>query len=171
MGQDYSYTQHSSAADSLDMTSLLEAEGELYKDEDDSRFLHQLYGDEAEDGRPSTCYCGSDAVVATSYTLKDPGRLYLTCENVNDGDCHIWKWWNVAVTEELRDFQAQLRLVKEQVFECDQKLVKLQKVVCELSKKNAMLRNGFALLVCVMVAALLLVGLAVMFQSGRASKN
>ncbi|XP_048633569.1 uncharacterized protein LOC125608041 isoform X3 [Brassica napus] len=171
MGQDYSYTQPSSSAESLDMTYLLEAECELYKDEDDSRILHQVYGDEADDGMPSTCYCGSDAVVATSYTRKDPGRLYLTCENVNDGDCHIWKWWDVAVTEELRDVQTQLRLVKEQAFECDQKLMKLQKVVCELSKKNAVLRNGFALRVCVMVAALLLVGLAVMFQSGRASKN
>ncbi|KAG5385480.1 hypothetical protein IGI04_036950 [Brassica rapa subsp. trilocularis] len=160
MGQDYSYTQPSSSAESLDMTYLLEAECELYKDEDDSRILHQVYGDEADDGMPSTCYCGSDAVVATSYTRKDPGRLYLTCENVNDGDCHIWKWWDVAVTEELRDVQTQLRLVKEQAFECDQKLMKLQKVVCELSKKNAVLRNGFALRVCVMVAALLLVGLA-----------
>ncbi|KAG2246192.1 hypothetical protein Bca52824_085820 [Brassica carinata] len=145
MGQDYSYTQPSSSAESLDMTSLLEAECELYKDEDDSRILHQVYGDEADDGMPSTCYCGSDAVVATSYTRKDPGRLYLTCENVNDGDCHIWKWWDVAVTEELRDVQTQLRLVKEQAFECDQKLMKLQKVVCELSKKNAVLRNGFML--------------------------
>ena len=40
-------------------------------------------------------------------------------------------------------------------------------MVCELSKKNAVLRNGFTLRVCVMVAALLLVGLAVMFQSGK----
>uniref|UniRef100_A0A0D3DD53 Myb-like domain-containing protein n=1 Tax=Brassica oleracea var. oleracea TaxID=109376 RepID=A0A0D3DD53_BRAOL len=42
MGQDYSYTQPSSSAESLDMTSLLEAECELYKDEDDSRILHQV---------------------------------------------------------------------------------------------------------------------------------
>ncbi|KAG5415951.1 hypothetical protein IGI04_003518, partial [Brassica rapa subsp. trilocularis] len=42
MGQDYSYTQPSSSAESLDMTYLLEAECELYKDEDDSRILHQL---------------------------------------------------------------------------------------------------------------------------------
>ena len=75
MGQDYLYTQPSSSADSLDMTSLLEAEGELYKDEDDSRFLHQVYGDEAEDGMPSTCYCGSDAVFATSYTRKESRAL------------------------------------------------------------------------------------------------
>ncbi|KAG2284388.1 hypothetical protein Bca52824_055608 [Brassica carinata] len=100
MGQDYSYTQPSSSAESLDMTSLLEAECELYKDEDDSRILHQVYGDEADDGMPSTCYCGSDAVVATSYTRKDPS-LYRRRENVNDGDCHIRKWWDVAVTEEL----------------------------------------------------------------------
>uniref|UniRef100_A0A0D3EI32 Uncharacterized protein n=1 Tax=Brassica oleracea var. oleracea TaxID=109376 RepID=A0A0D3EI32_BRAOL len=69
MGQDYSFTQPSSSAESLDMTSLLEAECELYKDEDDSRILHQVYGDEADDGMPLTCYCGSDAVVATSYTV------------------------------------------------------------------------------------------------------
>ncbi|KAL0723719.1 hypothetical protein Bca4012_038318 [Brassica carinata] len=171
MGQDYSYTQLSSSSNSLDMTSLLEAEVELYKDEAMSRYPPQVYAGEADDGMPSTCYCGAKPVVATSYTPKDPGRLYYTCDNVQDGDCHIWKWWDVAVTEELSDFQTQLRLLKEQGFECDQKLVKLQKIVCELSKKNAGVTNGFVKLVCVMVSALLFVGLAVMFQAGRASKN
>ncbi|KAG2333094.1 hypothetical protein Bca52824_004274 [Brassica carinata] len=85
----------------------------------------------------ATCYCCGEPVVATSYTRKDPGRRYFTCDNIDDGDCHIWKWWDVAVTKEMSDIQRQLRQLKDQGFECDQKLVKLQKTAYELSKKKS----------------------------------
>ncbi|KAF2589554.1 hypothetical protein F2Q70_00041586 [Brassica cretica] len=64
---------------------------------------------EADDGIPKTCYCGGQPVVATSYTSKDPGIRYFTCDNADDGDCHVWKWWDVVVMEEMSDFQRQLR--------------------------------------------------------------
>uniref|UniRef100_A0A0D3BWF7 GRF-type domain-containing protein n=1 Tax=Brassica oleracea var. oleracea TaxID=109376 RepID=A0A0D3BWF7_BRAOL len=76
-----------------------------------------------------TCYCGADPVVAASYTSKEPGRRYFTCENADDGDCHIWKWWDVAVMEEMSDFQRQLREVKSQHNESEQKLVKVEATV------------------------------------------
>ncbi|KAF3575554.1 hypothetical protein DY000_02028771 [Brassica cretica] len=47
---------------------------------------------EADEGFPRTCYCCCELIVETSYTPKDPGRRYFTCVNVDDGDCHIWKW-------------------------------------------------------------------------------
>ena len=72
----------------------------------------------------------------------------------------------MAVTEEMCEFQRQLRQLKDQSFECDQKLVKLQKTVCELKKKSAT-TNGFALAVCVMVSALVFIGLADMFLTGK----
>ncbi|XP_048614657.1 uncharacterized protein LOC106371842 [Brassica napus] len=163
MGQDYSYSQPSSSSNSLDMTSLLEAEAQLYTDAEPDQFAPQP---EADDGIPRTCYCGAQPAVGISYTPKDPYRRYFTCDNVDDGDCHIWKWWDVAVTEEMCEFQRQLRQLKDQSFECDQKLVKLQKTVCELKKKSAT-TNGFALAVCVMVSALVFIGLADMFLTGK----
>ncbi|KAF8075486.1 hypothetical protein N665_1090s0002 [Sinapis alba] len=176
MGQDYSYSQPSSS-DDFDITSLLEEEAALYADEADSRnhiadAVHYPTQPEADDGIPTTCYCGGEPVVATSYTRKDPGRRYYTCDNVDDGDCHIWKWWDVAVTEEMSDFQKQLRHLKDQGFECEQKLIKLQKNISLLSMKKPMVTNGLALEVSVLVSVLLvLLGLAVMFMTGRDSKK
>ncbi|WZZ75054.1 hypothetical protein YC2023_086424 [Brassica napus] len=158
MGQDYSYSQPSSS-DEFDMTYLLEAEAALYADEGHSSFS---VGEpvrnppEADDGIPTRCYCSSEAAIATSYTRKNPGRLYYTCENRDDGGCHIWKWWDVAVTEEVFEVQRELRLLKEQGFE---------KTVCEL-KKNKESTNGYALEVCVMVSVLVFLGLALMFVNG-----
>ncbi|KAF3547707.1 hypothetical protein DY000_02003993 [Brassica cretica] len=140
MGQDYSYTQPSSSNE-YDITSLLQAEAELYADGAESSYhiaepVQYPLQPEADDGIPTTCYCGGEPVVATSYTRKDPRRRYFTCDNIDDGDCHIWKWWDVTVTKEMSDIQRQLRQLKDQGFECDQKLVKLQKIVYELSKKK-----------------------------------
>ncbi|KAF3572820.1 hypothetical protein F2Q69_00060828 [Brassica cretica] len=162
MGQDYSYSQPSSS-DEYDITSLLQAEAEMYADEAESIGVpHGVPGDiwvhselkggalktpnissyniaepvqyppqpEADDGIPTTCYCGGEPVVTTSYTPKDPGRRYFTCDNVDDMDCHVRKWWDVAVMEEMSDFQTQLRQLKDQGNESEQKLVKLEKTVC-----------------------------------------
>ena len=46
---------------------------------------------EVEFGFPQTCYCGGEPLLATSYTKNDPGRRYYTCEQVDDGECHVWK--------------------------------------------------------------------------------
>ena len=74
----------------------------------------------------------------------------------------------MAITEEMREFQTQLRQLKDQGFECEQKLVKLQKIVCELSKKKLGLNtNAFAMEVCLVVSAVVFLGLAVMYMSGK----
>ncbi|KAG2272429.1 hypothetical protein Bca52824_066984 [Brassica carinata] len=168
MGKDYSYTQPSSS-DEFDMTSLLEAEAELYKDEVNSTYEAPVYAGEGDAGIPSTCYCGSQPIVATSYTAKDPGRLYYTCENRGDGESHIWKWCDVAVTEEISDHQRQMRLLKDHGFEFGQRLDKLQKLVYELSKKQTRVTNGLALGVCVVVSAFVFIGLAVIYLTGAAA--
>ncbi|KAF3602449.1 hypothetical protein F2Q69_00034220 [Brassica cretica] len=56
---------------------------------------------EVEFGFPQVCYCGGAPKIATSYTRLDPGRRYYTYEHVDDGECHVWKWWDVAVMEEI----------------------------------------------------------------------
>nr|VDD56020.1 unnamed protein product [Brassica oleracea] len=85
MGQDYSYSQPSSS-DEYDITSLLQAEAEMYADEAETLKTPNISSyniaepvqyppqPEADDGIPTTCYCGGEPVVATSYTPKDPGR-------------------------------------------------------------------------------------------------
>ncbi|CAN6977371.1 unnamed protein product [Brassica rapa subsp. trilocularis] len=163
MGQDYSYTQPSSSeASSLDITSLLQAEADMYAEEAQSRHNNsEPYNyppqPEADDGIPKTCYCGADPVLAASYTSKDPGRRYFTCENADDGDCHIWKWWDVAVMEEMSDFQRQLREVKSQHTESEQKLVKVEETVSELSKKISGIREMFLLAVCVLLSLFIVI--------------
>ena len=102
MGQDYSYSQPSSSDEyDIGLTCLLQAEADMYADEAESSYniaepVQYPPQPEADDGIPTTCYCGGEPVVATSYTPKDPGRRYFTCDNVDDGDCHVWKWWDMA---------------------------------------------------------------------------
>ncbi|KAF3567629.1 hypothetical protein DY000_02018995 [Brassica cretica] len=131
----YSYSQPSSSEEyDIDITSLLQAEADLYGEEVESS--HHIVEPvqyppqpECDDGIPKTCYCGGEPVVAAAHTSKDIGRRYFTCENADDGESHIWKWWDVAVTEELRDYQRQLREVKDQANDIDERLVKLEKSV------------------------------------------
>ncbi|KAF2569400.1 hypothetical protein F2Q68_00027063 [Brassica cretica] len=39
--------------------------------------------------------------------------LIVCCENVDDGDCHVWKWWDVAVMEEMRAMGTQVGQLAE----------------------------------------------------------
>ncbi|KAF8050728.1 hypothetical protein N665_1895s0004, partial [Sinapis alba] len=170
MGQDYSYIQPSSSEEyEIDITSLLQAEADIYVDEaDSSQNLAEPFQyppqPEADDGIPKICYCGGEPFVATSYTSKDPGRRYFTCENAEDGDCHVWKWWNVAVVEEMTDFQRQLREIKDQRNETEQRLVKLEETVWELAKKKSGVRDGFPLCVCVVDSVFVIICMVVMFK-------
>lgn len=168
MGQDYSYSQPSSSSEDFDITSQLQAEADLYREEGQSNYnsveaVQYLPQPESDDGIPTICYCGGEPIVATSYTAKDPGRRYFLCCNVDDGDCHIWKWWDLAVMEELRDYQKQLRQVKDERNQSEQKLVVVEKTVSELSKKI----TGVKLMLCVLV----LIGLVLFFVRGKLISN
>ena len=164
MGQDYSYSQPSSSSESLDITSLLEAECQIYGDEADSSYCNSLpvqypRQPEADDGIPTTCYCGAQPILGCSYTSKNPYRRYFTCDNADDGDCHVWKWWEVAVMEEMMEFQRQLRDLKVQGYESEQKVLHLEKTVHELSKN----KSGVKLTVCLLV----LIGLVLLIVRGK----
>ncbi|KAL0802803.1 hypothetical protein Bca101_057979 [Brassica carinata] len=168
MGQ-YSYSQPSSSEEyDIDLTSLLQEEADLYADEAESENIVEPVQFEsqpdADDGIPTRCYCGAAPVVATAYTRKDPGRRYFTCENLDDGDCHVWKWWDLAVMEELSDFQRQLRELKDHGNKSEQKLKYLEKTVGELSKKKSGVANWYPWVVCLMVTAILVICMVVMFK-------
>uniref|UniRef100_A0A0D3AQ38 Zinc finger GRF-type domain-containing protein n=1 Tax=Brassica oleracea var. oleracea TaxID=109376 RepID=A0A0D3AQ38_BRAOL len=87
---------------------------------------------EVEFGFPQTCYCGGEPLLATSYTKNDPGRRYYTCEQVDDGEFHVWKLWDVAVMEEMKARDKHILQLAEKVdnltflsdFETEQKLVR-----------------------------------------------
>ncbi|XP_013601610.1 PREDICTED: uncharacterized protein LOC106309084 [Brassica oleracea var. oleracea] len=118
---------------------------------------------EVEFGFPQTCYCGARPLLATSQSRNEPGRLYYTCANVADGDCHVWKWWDVAVMEEMRamdthtlqlaekvdylagmsDYRTELNQIKDLQYETEQKMVRLEKLVSELGNKKSTSTNGF----------------------------
>ncbi|KAG5387064.1 hypothetical protein IGI04_038534 [Brassica rapa subsp. trilocularis] len=163
----YSYSQQSSSSASVDITSLLEAEAQGYADEAQSSFdngepFQNQPQPEGDDGIPTICYCGSEPVVATAYTEKDPGRRYFTCNNVVDGATHIWKWWDDAVMEEMRDFQTEIRRLKEAVAEREQKLLLLEKTVYDAGKDTTRVK----LMVCLLVV----IGLVILVLHGVASK-
>ncbi|KAF2593094.1 hypothetical protein F2Q70_00042499 [Brassica cretica] len=180
MGHDYSYSQLSESeeyggetADSI----YSETEDLIRRDQAEIRYN---YGEpvqyppqpEVEFEFPQTCYCGSQPVLATSYTRNDPGRRYYTCDNVDDGECHVWKWWDVTVMEEMRARDIHTLQLAEKVealallsdYETQQKLDTVEKMVCELAKKKSRFTNGFEYLVGVMVFILVLIGMLLMFK-------
>ncbi|CAH8351977.1 unnamed protein product [Eruca vesicaria subsp. sativa] len=171
MGQDYSYSQPSSSSESIDITSLLQEEADLYADEGQSTYnnpepFEYPTQPEADQGIPTLCYCGGDTVLATSSTRKHPGRRYITCLNEDDGDCHIWKWWDVAVMEEISDFQRQLRVLKEEGNSTEHKLMLVEKSLFELSNRKlgvklmGVSRSWWCVLVFLVFVLLFLRGLA-----------
>ena len=72
----------------------------------------------------------------------------------------------MALTDELSEVQRHVSQLKDQAFECDQKLLKLQKTVCEVKKKSEH-TNVVALGVCVLLSAIVFIGLAAMYLSGK----
>ena len=166
MGHDYSYSQPSSSSNSVDITSLLEAECQMYADEAESSYFNAMATEyqaqpEADDGIPTTCYCGAEPVIRYSYTPKNPYRRYFTCDNAEDGDCHVWKWWDVAAMEEMRDFQTEIRRLKEAVAEREQKLLLLEKTVYDAGKDTTRVK----LMVCLLVV----IGLVILVLHGKFS--
>ena len=187
MGLDYSYTQPSESEDyglggSADSGN---SSTEMYIQLDQAQIeaaRHQYPPlPEVEFGFPKECYCGGEPLVATSYTRTDPGRRFYTCKNKQDGDCHVYKWWDVAATEEIKAIGAQvtlltdkvdslsfvgyeeteLRELKEVQFDMEQKLVRLESIVCDLGRKKSRFGNGFELVLGVLVVVLVIIAIGV----------
>ncbi|KAG2310587.1 hypothetical protein Bca52824_022144 [Brassica carinata] len=119
---------------------------------------------EVEFGFPMECYCGGEPVL-------DPGRRFYTCNNRDDGECHIYKFWDVSATEEIKalgtqltlltDKDTELRELKELQSEQAQKLVRLERIVCALGRKNSRFGNWFEVVVGVLVVVLVIIAIGV----------
>ncbi|KAL0641912.1 hypothetical protein Bca4012_103413 [Brassica carinata] len=155
MGQDYSYTQPSSSeaytsrscSDGFSETEELIRQDQAELDIQRAMVQYPTQP-EVEFGFPQTCYCGARPLLASSLSRNNGGRLYYTCANVDDGDCHVWKWWDQAVMEEMRardshtlqlaekvdylagmsDYGTELNLLKDHQYATDQKLISLDAV-------------------------------------------
>ncbi|WZZ79494.1 hypothetical protein YC2023_100066 [Brassica napus] len=122
---------------------------------------------EVEFGFPQICYCGSEPKIATSSI--EPGRRYYTCTNANDGECHVWKWWDEAVMEEMRARDRHTFQLAEKVdsltffndHATEQKLVRLENMVCELAKNKS--KSSLDYFVAVMVMVLIFIGVILVF--------
>ncbi|WZZ83525.1 hypothetical protein YC2023_104097 [Brassica napus] len=127
---------------------------------------------EVEYGFPQTCYCGATPLLATSTTRNDPGRRYYTCENVDDGECHVWKWWDVAVMEEMRARDRHVLQLSEKVenlslyseYETDQRLARVEKIVSDIGKEQSKVRQGFEYFVVVMLVVTVLMAFLFMVK-------
>ena len=63
----------------------------------------------------------------------------------------------MAIQEELGEMQRQVMMLKDQFFESDQKVAKLEKIVGALTKKKSMVKYGFAKGVCLLVLVILVI--------------
>ena len=97
MGLDYSYTQPSESEDyglggSADSGNS-STEINILLDQAEIEAVRVQYPPqpEVEFSFPKECYCGGEPLIRTSYTTTDPGRRFFTCENIDDGDCHVHK--------------------------------------------------------------------------------
>ncbi|KAL0814319.1 hypothetical protein Bca101_070762 [Brassica carinata] len=103
MGQ-YSYSQPSSSSEDLDITSLLEAEAQLYADEAQSSFdmaepVQYQPQPEADDGIPTICYCGVAGVgsKASNGSVLSPHEwLYMLMSRCHGRRGVVKVFWSLA---------------------------------------------------------------------------
>ncbi|WZZ04140.1 hypothetical protein YC2023_090061 [Brassica napus] len=173
MGLDYSYSQPSQSDDlfgNSDDGGYSETEDLIRRDQAELQARSQVQyppQPEVEFGFPQTCYCGATPLLATATTRNDPGRRYYTCENVDDGECHVWKWWDVALMEEMRARDRHVLQLSEKVenlslysdYETDQRLARVEKFVSDIGKEQSKFRQGFEYFVVVMIVVTVLVAI------------
>ncbi|WZZ73530.1 hypothetical protein YC2023_084900 [Brassica napus] len=177
MGLDYSYTQPSQSEDfgGDEAESDSEIEALIRQDQAELSYVNGeeiLYPPqpEVEFGFPQTCCCGSQPQLATSQSRNDPGRRYYTCLNADDGECHVWKWWDEAAMEEMRARDRHTLQLAEKVdslnflsdYETEQKLVRLENLGFELAKNKS--RSRFDYFVAVMAIVIIVIGIVLIFM-------
>ncbi|KAL0710652.1 hypothetical protein Bca4012_017630 [Brassica carinata] len=125
---------------------------------------------EVEFGFPQICYCGSQPTIKTCKSRTDPGRRYYTCPNVDDGEFHVHKWWDDAVMEEMRARDRHTLQLAEKVdsltmfndYHTDQKIHRLENMMCDLGKDKP--RSSSDYLIVVLVMVLIFIGLVIIFM-------
>ncbi|CAN7097840.1 unnamed protein product, partial [Brassica rapa subsp. narinosa] len=67
-------------------------------------------------GIPQFCRCGEEAVIRTSGTAKNPGRLFYCCPNGSEEDkFHLFTWTDERVVEEVEDLKCEVSELKADI--------------------------------------------------------
>ncbi|KAG2274088.1 hypothetical protein Bca52824_056643 [Brassica carinata] len=82
---------------------------------------------------------------------------FIDCDTLQEqtgrGDCHVYKWWGVAA---LRGDQSHWCTSVPPQFDMEQKLVRLESIVCDLGRKKSRFGNGFELVVALVVVLVII---------------
>ncbi|XP_024016264.1 uncharacterized protein At4g04775-like [Eutrema salsugineum] len=75
-------------------------------------------------GIPTRCFCGGKTSIVMSHTITKRGRRFYVCEHnrvgdlykdPEDGNFHVWKWWDEAITEEFNEMKEDFEALKANV--------------------------------------------------------
>ncbi|KAL0680392.1 hypothetical protein Bca4012_008374 [Brassica carinata] len=96
-----------------------------------------------ERGFPSACKkCGAGAVIFTSKTTKNPGRLFHGCPNGSEEDKnHLFKWTDESAVEEIDDMK---RLYDDKIGRLELQSQRCEDVVRSYEKKIEDLGDALA---------------------------
>ncbi|KAL0762706.1 PREDICTED: uncharacterized protein At4g04775-like [Brassica oleracea var. oleracea] len=175
----YSYTQPSDDEDLFgnnDDSDYSETDDLIRHDQaglslERSSQVHYPPQPEVDFGFPQVCYCGAKPLLATSNTRQDQGRRYYTCAKKDDGECHVYKWLDEALMEEMRARDIHVLQLGEKVesltlltdYDTEQKIRNLEKIVGDMAKEKSSFSYGFECFVIGIVVLVVVIGLEVMF--------
>ncbi|XP_018474301.1 uncharacterized protein At4g04775-like [Raphanus sativus] len=95
-------------------------------------------GGNRQRGMPKACRCGEEAVIRTSGTVKNPGRLFHCCPYGSEEDkYHLFKWTDESMVEEIKDLIVMLSDVKGDITNLRGEVVGLEKELEEMKKAIA----------------------------------
>ncbi|RIA05026.1 hypothetical protein BRARA_K00631, partial [Brassica rapa] len=95
-------------------------------------------------GIPKFCRCGEEAMIQTSGTAKNPGRLFYCCPHGSEGDkFHLFTWTDECVVEEIEDLKSMMSDVKREKSDLRVEVVELQKELEQIKLSLERDRNGY----------------------------
>ncbi|KAF8097728.1 hypothetical protein N665_0283s0032 [Sinapis alba] len=95
-----------------------------------------------ERGIPKVCRCGEEAVITTSGTAKNPGRLFYCCPNGSEGDkFHLFTWTDERLVEEIEDMKMLATDLKGELSALRSEIIGMEKQMQQSKRMIDLLRN------------------------------
>ncbi|VYS52275.1 unnamed protein product [Arabidopsis thaliana] len=118
----------------------------------------------SQNGITRRCFCGGLAIIQTSRTATNPGRIFYTCVMSGDGGNHIWKLCDEVMMEEivqlglemqdlnnlihcipdsrtghdLSKLSETIKIQKDKIAQTDEEIVRLKELIEKIDIGNAM---------------------------------
>ncbi|XP_010480759.1 PREDICTED: uncharacterized protein At4g04775-like [Camelina sativa] len=122
-------------------------------------------------GIPDRCLCGRETVMKCSTTADNPGRIFFGCNNHEDGEDHIMKWWDEAIMQELQAMRGGLDDQRDSITaikENDEMLwvqQELEKVKDQMKELRLLIRRVRGVVENVFIAGIILIVVLISFAS------